>query len=85
MVASTIMDTKEAGSLGGKARAAKMTKAQRSAAMSRAVKARLAKLSPEERSEIMRKAVNARWAKERAKRGETTGTEPGSVEIRADL
>ena len=57
----------EAGRLGGlkggKVRAARMSKQERSEAASRAGKARMRSLSPRKRREIARRAAEARWAK----------------------
>jgi len=53
------------GSLGGKARAKKMTKEALSQAMSKAAKARMESLPEAERKRVARQAANARWAKAR--------------------
>jgi hypothetical protein len=63
-----ILTARELQSLGGKARAAAMSPAQRSESARKAAKARAASLSREQRSSIAKKAVAAREAK-RKKRG----------------
>ena len=66
------MTVSEMGRLGGKARAAKLTKEEIAAISSKAGKvggkAKLVTLSPERRREIARNAINARWAKYRAEK-----------------
>lgn len=53
------------GSLGGKARAKSMGKAEMSRAMRQAGKARMDSLTAEERKRIASKAAKTRWAKAR--------------------
>jgi hypothetical protein len=62
------LTARELQSLGGKARAAALPPAERSASARIAANARAASLTPEERSEIARKAVAVREAKR--KKGE---------------
>jgi hypothetical protein len=55
--------TKRIGALGGKARAANMTQAERQESARIAADARAKKLTKKQRSEIARKAAAARWSK----------------------
>ena len=57
------MTAAELQSMGGKARAKALSKAERSAIARKAAKARARKLTPAERSRIAKKAVAAREAK----------------------
>jgi hypothetical protein len=52
------------GSLGGKARAARLSKDELTKIAMKGVRARKAKLSPDQRKEIAKKAAKARWAKQ---------------------
>lgn len=65
------MTAREMRSLGGKARAAALSPAERSESARKAAKSRAEQLSPAERSRIAKKAVAAREAKRRAKKGST--------------
>lgn len=51
------------GSLGGKARAKRLSKTERAAIAGKAGKARLTALSKAKRSEVARLAAKARWGK----------------------
>jgi hypothetical protein len=55
------------GKVGGRARAAKLSKAERTRIASKAGAARTQAMTPEQRSQIARKAVEARWAKAKKK------------------
>jgi hypothetical protein len=57
------MDTKKAGKMGGKRRAANMTPEERSKAASHAATARWSQFSPEERSAEMKRRAKRRKKK----------------------